>query len=92
MRRLWLALLIVFSLLLLADGFFSATAWWMERGCSKRQQTFDVARQACADEPASSLLQAWQQHVVAVRSARAFAFAGFFTLSVVLIRRNQVAT
>lgn len=92
MKRLWLALLIVFSLLLLADGFFSAAAWWTERGCAKRRQTFDVARQACADEPASSLLQAWQQHVVAVRSARAFAFAGFFTLSVVLIRCNRVAT
>ncbi|MFZ5841516.1 MAG: hypothetical protein ACOY3E_01340 [Pseudomonadota bacterium] len=92
MKRLWLALLLVFSLLLVADGLFSAAAWWTERGCAKRQQAFDVSRQACADEPASPMLQTWQQQVVAVRSARAFAFAGFFTLSVVLIRRNRVVT
>lgn len=92
MKRLWFALLLIFALLLLTDGLFSAASWWTARGCSERQQHFDVAKQACADAPASPMLQWWQQQVVAVRSARAFAFAGFFTLSVVLIRRNRVAT
>lgn len=92
MKRLWLSLLLVIISLVLMDAGFSVLRWWAIDSCQDRGLQFDYSRQACSDKDSSTALLWWSANQTPVRSLRTFALAGFFTFSVVLIRRNRAAT
>ncbi len=92
MKRLWLSLLLVIVSLVLIDAGFAVLRWWAIDSCQDRGLHFDDRRQACSDNDGSAALQWWSANQTQVRSLRTFALAGFFTFSVVLIRRNRAAT
>lgn len=89
MMRLWLALLLLIATLVLIDIGFSALRWLRIDHCLDRGLQFDYSRQACTDATDSTLLLWWSANRTGVRSLRSVALAGFFTVSVVLIRRNR---
>lgn len=92
MKRLWLALLLLVATLVLVDAGLSAWRWQKIDRCLDRGLHFDYPRQACRDEATSSSLLWWSANQTHVRSLRTFALAGFFSVGVLLIRRNRVAT